>query len=120
MIFLSAILVLSLAFPICCHSGQMSGSGHNHQTEMSSHAGHNSHSDTGGESCECGHELVKDYKKTKKNIGSHSLFFSSAFALRVQRFSPVNSDVPVKTRMKPDISSDSGPPIYLQNSVFLN
>lgn len=113
---LSILLSLSMALPFCCHldiSELFS-----HHKEMQVHSGHGQHSDAND--CKCGHEFVKDYQKTKKVTDSQIVSFSSAVALHGRVLLPVNTDVLLGSFIQPGILSNSGPPLHLLISVFLN
>ena len=113
-------VVAQLALPYCCHvdiSELFS-----HQKEMAAHSMHGEHSnanDTG--SCDCGHEFVKDFQKTKKVVtGSSPLLLLtgiSAQKFTIQFFDQLALHLKV---VQPGILIDTGPPIHVLNSVFLN
>ena len=117
---LGFILSLTLVLPFCGHADISELFSH-HQ-EMSAHAMHGQHSDsdTDGAQCDCGHEFVKDYQKTKNVTDSQTRTLSSAVVLEEQGSPSVTSDVLIKSRIQPEILSDSDPPIHLLNSVFPN
>jgi len=117
---LSVVLSLSMVLPYCCHADISELFSH-HQ-EMPAHAMHGQHSDSGtdGAQCDCGHEFVKDFQKTKKVVSSLTLPPSLA-GLPLEGISfPVNSHFLSIRVIQPGILSDSGPPIHLLNGVFLN
>ena len=117
MISLSVILALTLALPVCCHADSMT-SGHSHQSEMMVESSGHTHSSA--HHCECGHDLAKDYQKTKKLANSQPQFFAPIFTLVDQSSSLLSSDFLVKPKIQLRLLRDSGPPIYLLVSVFLN
>ncbi len=113
---LCVLLSLSLALPYCCHTDLSEL--FSHQTEMASHASHGQNSDA--QQCDCGHEFVKDYQKTKKVAHSQTFLLSSVVALQVQELFPVTAHVLSIPKLQPGILNDPGPPIHLLNSIFLN
>ena len=117
---LGFILSLTLVLPFCGHADISELFSH-HQ-EMSAHAMHGQHSDsdTDGAQCDCGHEFVKDYQKTKKIANSQTLSFSSAVASQDRLLVPSSGDFISIPKIQPGILSDSSPPIHLLYSVFLN
>lgn len=117
-IMLSVILTFSILAPACyCHA-EVSSLFANQQ-HSTSQTGHISHSDT--ESCDCGHELVKTYQKVKKvNADQNSLLL---FAGLSNEGSPVThspQSVSSLAAIQRGILDDTGPPLHLMNSVFLN
>ncbi|MCW9706222.1 hypothetical protein [Fodinibius salsisoli] len=111
---LSLLLSLSLALPYCCHADIPELFFH-HQP---SHASHSHQSDA--RQCNCGHELVKDFQKTKKVVSSPTLLLSSDVTLQDRIIFAVSIDFLSIPQIQPGILSDSGPPLHLLNSVFLN
>jgi|SRR5690625_52697 len=117
---LSVLLSLSLILPYCCHADISELFSH-HQ-EMPAYAMHGQHSDSGtdGAQCDCGHEFVKDYQKTKKIANSQTLSFSPAVASQDLLLVSPSGDFVSIPKVQPGILSNSGPPIHLLNSVFLD
>lgn len=114
---LSILLSLSLALPNCCHA-EISALFSHHQ-QAASHSAHETNPEAS--SCKCGHELVKDYQKTKKVInGNQKLVPALSYDLSVGE----NKSTPIVSNFfgNKDAYSgiDYGPPTYLLNSVFLN
>lgn len=117
MISLSIVLSFSLVLPICCNANVSELFSH-HQ-EMPNHAMHGQQSDA--EQCDCGHELVKDYQKTKKVVNSQpQLLFSAVASPTAVSFSFDTDFRSISAQIQPGIISNSGPPLHLLNSVFLN
>jgi hypothetical protein len=115
---LSFLLSLSLALPVCCHA-DMSELFSHHQ-ETSAHAAHGQQSDSDTQSCDCGHEFVKDYQKTKK-AGSQRAPLSSPVVPSKDNVIPVYPNTEFTyIAFQQGVLSDSGPSLHLLNSVFLN
>ena len=117
---LSVLLSLSLILPYCWHSDISEV--FFHQKEMAAHSMHGEHSnadDTG--SCDCGHEFVKDFQKTKKVVtGSNTRLLLTGISTQkftIQFFDQLALHLKV---VQPGILIDTGPPIHVLNSVFLN
>lgn len=114
---LSLLLSFSLTLPYCCHADISEL--FSHQQEMPSSMMHGGdHQDA--QQCDCGHEFVKDFQKTKKVADSQTFSLSSAIVLSNRLSFTVSADLPVRLVIQPGILSDAGPPIHLLNSVFLN
>lgn len=117
-IALSVLLSFSLLLPFCCHTDVTWLFGH--QQEMQSHADHSQQPDSMPE-CNCGHELTKDYQKTKKSMGNPGLISGAAIVLveqSIPALSKNNALTPIL--IPPGLLDDSGPPVHLLISVFLN
>lgn len=115
--FLSVLLSLSMALPYCCHA-DISGL-FSHTQDMASHSTHDRHQDA--QKCDCGHEFVKDYQKTKKAADSQSTLLVQ-HGLSIPGFSYHLSSQPASpwAASPRDNMVDTGPPLYILNSVFLN
>lgn len=111
---LSLLLSFSLVLPYCCHTDISEWSSHHQQ----SHASDSQQSDD--EQCNCGHELAKDFQKTNKVVSSPTQLLSSGVIVEDQGIFAINIDFLSFANVQPSILSDSGPPIHLLNSVFLN
>ena len=116
---LALLLSFSLALPYCCHADISEV--FSHQTEMVAHVAHGQHSDTNADTCDCGHELVKDFQKNKKVATGQNVFplftgiSTQAFTLRL-----FDKQTLHWVTTQPGILADSGPPLHLLNNVFLN
>ncbi|MBN2732268.1 MAG: hypothetical protein JXR26_07565 [Balneolaceae bacterium] len=116
-VFLSVLLSLSLALPYCCHTDISKLFSH-HQ-EMASHTMHGENSDAS--KCDCGHEFVKDFQKAKKVVTGQNIPSLQTVALTDKlSFFLFDRAVMRLSAVQPRILADTGPPLHLLNSVFLN
>lgn len=115
---LSLLLSLSLALPYCCHA-DISKLLFSHHQEMSSDVMHGQHQDA--QQCDCGHEFVKDFQKTKKIVtGQNALPLLAGVPSRVFSVYPFDHSQVYLALVQPGILADTGPPLHVLNSVFLN
>ena len=115
-ILLSAVFSLGSVFHLCCHA-QMNGAPVSTEN-LAAHHAQSDHSKT--EQCDCGHELVKEFQKTKKAGSSYQFTFSpvKSRASEGVAFS-LNRTGPFRTIQRSSLSYSS-PPLHILNSVFLN
>jgi hypothetical protein len=114
---LSLLLSFSLVLPNCCHADISELFSHNQ--EMSSDMMHGQHQDA--QQCDCGHDFVKDYQKTKKVVNSQNWSFGDAVALSDLFKLPARIHFPLKPiSTQPGLLDDSGPALHVLISVFLN
>jgi hypothetical protein len=118
-ISLSLLLSFSMVLPVCCEADISEL--FSHQQKTAAHATHGQHSDEDNESCACGHERVKDFQKTKKVVAGPNVSSSSAGLF--SEASPIsysNKGLLSFLPMQRGVLTDTGPPLHLLNSVFLN
>jgi type II secretory pathway component PulL len=117
-IILSVFLSFSLLLPLCCHSDVSQWFGQ-HQ-EAQSNVDYSLYLDYMPE-CNCGHELVKDFKKSFKSFSSTELISAVSAVIATQPTPAVTSNgLLTPILIPPALLDDASPPVHLLISVFIN